>query len=111
MVVQAYAVCIGVTLECRRMELEMVRGMRTRWMRHTMTGLRGHTHGFTQKETSPSMGHGMVRVGPRKASVSPKGNIEGVFTGSPAVVVWRANIKSAGVVEVGWAYSVTSMAP
>ena len=57
------------------------------------------------------MGHGMVRVGPRKARVSPKGNIEGVFTGSPAVDEWSANIKSAGVVEVGQAYSASSMAP
>ena len=57
------------------------------------------------------MGHGMVRVGPRKAGVSPKGNIEGVFTGSPAVDEWSANIKSAGVVEVGQAYSASSMAP
>ena len=75
-----------------------------------LVGLRGSTHEFAQKETSPSMGHGMVRVGPRKAGVSPKGNIEGVFTGSPAMDEWSANIKSAGVVEVGWAYSASSMA-
>src|SRR5260221_13221095 len=37
MVVRAYAVCIGVTPECRQTESEMVGGMRTRQTRCTMT--------------------------------------------------------------------------
>src|SRR5258707_349431 len=51
----------------------------------------------------------MVRLGPRKARAPPKGNIEGVFTASPAVSEWSANIKFEGGVEegdgrVGWVW-------
>src|SRR5258708_4929019 len=90
-------------------------GMKTRFrmvmIAHPGPGIGFHKRFMWQIIIPPTMGHGMVRVGPRKAGVSPKGNIEGVFTGSPAVDEWSVNIKSAGVVEVGRAYSASSMAP